>query len=175
MVASLRVSAGLRDRKASSVLAFSIASAAVICCSLPALGETPALSYGQGPQAQQSNPEQQDPDYNGEDFTRPVRSFEMRFHYQTSPGTTAPTQQGSWLLRLNWKAELDGGWRVGLLGQIPVVDKMTFGPTGADNEFGYGDTTFQAALIHDVDRHWAFGFGARLVGPTAEDSLGTGE
>jgi len=104
VVASLRVSAGLRDRKASSVLAFSIALAAIICCSLPALGETRALSYGQGPQAQQSNPEQQDPDYNGEDFTRPVRSFEMRFLYQTSPGTTAPTQQGNWLLRLNWKA-----------------------------------------------------------------------
>ena len=175
VVALPGVGAGLRDRKALSVLAFSIASAAIICCSLPALGETSPLSFGQGSQAQQPNPQQEDPNYNGEDFTRPQRSFEMRFLYQTSPGTTAPTQQGNWLLRLNWKAELDGGWRVGLLGQIPVVDKMTFGPTGADNEFGNGDTAFQAALIHDIDRHWAFGFGARLVGPTAEDSLGTGK
>jgi hypothetical protein len=160
-----KVSADLRDRNARSVLAFSIAWAAIICCVFPALGET----------ARQSNPEQQDPDYNGEDFTRPQSSFETRFLYQTSSGATSQTDRGAWLLRANWKVDLDSGWRLGLLAQVPVVDKATFDPTGTDRESGIGDTTLQAALSHAIDRHWAFGFGARLVAPTGEDSLGTGK
>jgi hypothetical protein len=157
-----------------SVLAFSIAWAAVIGCARPAVAEAPGASYGQGREAQQSNPAQQDPEYNGQDFTRPQSSFETRFLYRTSSGTTSQTERGSWLLRGNSKVELSEGWRLGLLGQVPVVDKTTVDSTGSGREFGIGDTTFQAALIHDVDRNWAFGFGARLVAPTAEDSLGSG-
>ncbi len=168
VVVSFRMSAELQDRSAHSILAFFIAWAAVICCSLPAIGETLALPYGQGPE------QQQDPDYNGEDFTRPQTSFETRFTY-TSSGTTSETDRESWLLRANWKTDLDDGWRLGLLAQVPVVNKTTFDNTGPDQEFGIGDTAVQAALIHDIDRHWAFGFGTRLVAPTAEDSLGSGK
>ncbi len=157
-------SAALGGCNARSVRAFSIAWAAVVCCVFPAFGET----------AQQSNPEQQNPDYNGEDFTRPQSSFETRFLYDNSSGTSSQTDRGTVLLRANWKAELDAGWRLGLLAQVPVDDKTTFGPSGSDQEFGIGDAAFQAALMHDIDRHWAFGFGARLVAPTAEDSLGSG-
>jgi hypothetical protein len=159
------VNADLPDRNKCAVLAFSVAWAAVVCCIPPALGET----------AQQPSPEQQDSNYNGEDFTRPQSSFETRFIYQTSSGATSQTDRGSWLLRANWKADLDNGWKLGLLGQVPVVDKATFDPAGADREFGIGDTALQAALSHAIDRHWAFGFGARLVAPTGEDSLGTGK
>ena len=174
MVVSFRVSAELQDRNAHSVLAFFIAWATVICCSLPAIGETPTPSYVQGQQTQQSSPEQQDPDYNGEDFTRPQRSFDTRFTYISS-GTTSQTDRETWLLRGNWKTDLNNGWKVGLLAQVPVVNKTTFDPNGSFQEFGIGDTTFQAALIHDINRHWAFGFGARLVAPTAEDSLRSGK
>lgn len=88
VVVSFRMSAELQDRSAHSILAFFIAWAAVICCSLPAIGETLALPYGQGPE------QQQDPDYNGEDFTRPQTSFETRFTY-TSSGTTSETDRES--------------------------------------------------------------------------------
>jgi hypothetical protein len=165
----------LRQPNAHVVLALSIAWAAVIGCTLPAVGETPGPSYGQTPAAQRSDLEQQDPEYNGEDFTRPQQSFETRFAYQTSSGTTSQTDRESWLLRANWKAQLDNGWRLGLLGQVPVVDKTTSTATGADGDFGIGDAALQAALIHDINRHWAFGFGARLVAPTAADSLGSGK
>jgi hypothetical protein len=123
--------------------------------------------------AQQSD--RDDPNYNGEDFTRPLRSFETRFIYDTSSRAGTQTDRGSWLLRTNWKVELNSGWRLGLLGQVPVVDKTTSSSTGSDQEFGIGDAALQAALIHDIDRHWAYGFGARLVAPTAEDSLGSGK
>ena len=132
-------------------------------------------SDGQETAAQQSNSEQQDPEYNGKDFTRPQRSFETRFLYQTSSGTSSQTDRGAWLLRANWKSDLSAGWKLGLLAQVPVVDKTTFSPTGTDQEFGIGDAAFQAALSHAIDQHWAFGFGARLVAPTAEDSLGSGK
>ena len=169
------MSANLRDCSAHSLFALSIAWAAVICCTLPAVGETPVPSYGQASGAQRSDPDQEDPEYNGEDFTRPQRSFETRFAYQTSSGTTSQTDRESWLLRANWKAQLDNGWRLGLLGQVPVADKTTSTATGADGDFGIGDAALQAALIHDINRHWAFGFGARLVVPTAADSLGSGK
>jgi hypothetical protein len=159
------VNPDLRDRNARLVLAFSIAWVAVVCCALPALGET----------ARPYSSEQQDPNYNGEDFTRPQSSFETRFLYQTSSGAASQTDRGAWLLRANWKADLDSGWKLGLLAQVPVVDKTTFDPTGTDRESGIGETTFQAALSHAIDRHWAFGFGARLVAPTGEESLGTGK
>lgn len=159
-----------RDCNPSAALAFLMACAVSICFSFPAIGETPPSS-GQTPDTQQSNPDQQDPQYNGEDFTRPQRSFETRFLFQTSSGTSSQTDRGSWLLRANWKSDLSAGWRLGLLGQVPVVDRTTFSPTGTDREFGIGDAAVQAALSHAIDRHWAFGFGARLVAPTAEDSL----
>jgi len=168
------VRADLLYRNAHSVLALSTAGIVVICSSLPAIGETLALSRGQGQESQQSSLEQQDPDYNGEDFTRPQRSFDTRFTYISS-GTGSQTDRESWLLRGNWKTDITNGWRVGLLAQVPVVDKTTFEPNGSVQEFGIGDTAFQAALIHDIDRHWAFGFGARLVAPTAADSLGSGK
>ena len=175
VVVSLRVSANLKDCCAPSILALAIAWAAVIGCTVPAVGETAVPSYGQTPGPQRSDPDQEDPEYNGEDFTRPQQSFETRFAYQTSSGTTSQTDRESWLLRANWKAQLDNGWRLGLLGQVPVVDKTTFTPTGTDGDFGIGDAALQAALIHDIDRHWAFGFGARLVAPTAADTLGSGK
>jgi len=169
------MSAEPQHYSAHFVLVFSIAWAAIVWDSASASSATPAPSSDQGPQAQQSNPEQQDPDYNGEDFTRPQRSFETRFLYETSSGTTSQTDRGSWLLRANWKSDLHAGWMLGLLGQVPFVDKTVFSPTGTDRDFGIGDAAFQAALSHAIDRHWAFGFGARLVAPTAEDALGSGK
>jgi hypothetical protein len=166
------------ERQRSSayfVVAFSIAWAAVVCCAAPVSGAAPAPCSNQDPQTQQSNPDQQDPDYNGEDFTRPQRSFETRFLYETSSGASSQTDRGTWLLRANWKSDISGGWTLGVLGQVPIVDKATFSPTGTDQEFGVGDAAFQGALSHAIDQHWAFGFGARLVAPTAEDSLGSGK
>ena len=56
VVVSFRMSAELQDRSAHSILAFFIAWAAVICCSLPAIGETLALPYGQGPENSSKTP-----------------------------------------------------------------------------------------------------------------------
>jgi hypothetical protein len=87
------------------------------------------------------------------------------------------------LLRITSKIKLDAGWRAGLLAEVPFVDKKTttFDSTNSgtssssENKFGLGDAAFQAYLAHDLDQNWAFGFGAREVGPSAQDSLGSGK
>jgi hypothetical protein len=38
-----------------------------------------------------------------------------------------------------------------------------------------GDAEFQAALIHDFNKRWAAGFGAKLIAPTGTDDLASGK
>ena len=87
------------------------------------------------------------------------------------------------LLRVTSKLKLDAGWRAGLLAEVPFVDKKTTtfessnsgNSSTSENRFGTGDAAFQAYLAHDLDQNWAFGFGARGVGPSAQDALGSGK
>jgi Putative MetA-pathway of phenol degradation len=119
---------------------------------------------------------EEEPSYNGQDFTRPQRSFETRLRYQTS-GTTSRTDREALYLRATTKIELGSGWKLGLFDQMSVVDKTvtSSAPPSTTTEGGAGDSTFQAALIYTIDQHWAYGFGARFVDPTAQDSLGSGK
>jgi hypothetical protein len=130
------------------------------------------------PQQASTDPSDADeePSYNGQDFTRPQRSLETRLRYQTS-GTTSRTDRETLYLRATTKIELGSGWKLGLFGQTSVVDKTvtSSAPPSTTTEGGAGDSTFQAALIYTIDQHWAYGFGARLVDPTAQDSLGSGK
>jgi hypothetical protein len=99
-------------------------------------------------------------DYNGEDFTRPESKFETRFEGVTS-GTTTQIDRETLLLRT----------------QIPVVNKDTMAPNPANSthDFGIGDAAFQGVLTQPINERWGYGFGARLVSPTAQDSLGSGK
>lgn len=115
-----------------------------------------------------------DTDYNGEDFTRPESRFDTRFEDRSS-GTSTPRDRDIMLLRWDGAASLSAGWRGSWLVQLPVIDQTTT-PSGghSDHEFGVGDAAFQGVLARAIDERWAFGFGARLVTPTAEDTLGSG-
>jgi hypothetical protein len=62
-------------------------------------------------------------DYNGQDFTRPPRSFEFRPHFRTSSGSSSQTDRWIELLRYNFRLELGGGWRLGYLVQLPLEEK----------------------------------------------------
>jgi hypothetical protein len=119
----------------------------------------------------------------GGDITRPQNQLDIRLQYRTSWPPATRTQQERMLLRVTSKLKLDAGWRAGLLGEAPFVDKMTTtfdsnnsgNASRSENKFGVGDAAFQADLAHDIDQNWAFGFGARGVGPSAQDSLGSGK
>lgn len=172
--------ASVRRRNCSLIpgVAFFIGWVTILGCWFPAVAEP----QGQAPEQmssaqQQSDDDQEEPEYNGQDFTRPQRSLETRLEYRTSSGTTSRTDRGIALERYTSKIKLGTSWKLGFLAQVPFVDKTTkmFDPSSLDNEAGIGDSAFQAALIHTIDPHWAYGFGARLVTPTAEDALGSGK
>lgn len=122
------------------------------------------------------DPQQDEQDYNGQDFTRPQRSLEFRPEFRTSSGPGSETKRWIEQLRYNSKLDLGYGWRLGYLAQMPVVEKITtsFNPSKTSNEFGLGGALAQVALLHTIDRNWAYGFGARFVAP-GEDMLGSGK
>jgi hypothetical protein len=65
---------------------------------------------------------QEEPSYNGQDFTRPQRRVGTRLRYQTS-GTTSRIDRETLYLRATTKIELGSGWKLGLFGQMSVLDK----------------------------------------------------
>jgi hypothetical protein len=148
--------------------------ATVVAVSGPqmALADPQGLPPGGVPGSLQENAS----DYNGEDITRPESKFDARFQ-GTDSGATTRTDKETLLVRLAGAINLDADWKFGWLAQIPVVQKNTAAPEAADasQEFGIGDGAFQGILSRPLNERWAYGFGARLVVPTAEESLGSGK
>jgi hypothetical protein len=115
-------------------------------------------------------------DYNGLDITRPERAyFEMRSEDRTS-GTTRSLDTQALLLRGGGAVSLGADWKFGWLSEIPLINETTFTPmpSSSSREFGISDAVFQGVLSRPINERWGYGFGARLVAPTAEDSLGSG-
>ncbi len=118
----------------------------------------------------------QDEQNNGEDLTRPVNSLELRYRSQQSSGADSTADKERPYLLATSRIELDPWWKLSLLGQIEGVDKRTVSNKSPSAEdLGFGDSTFQAVLIRTLSERWAFGFGARVVAPTADDDLGSGK
>jgi hypothetical protein len=146
------------------------------------LGALPATAQQNRTGSGESSNDQQQagsesPDYNGLDYTRPQRNAELRLQYRTSSSPATETDRDVAFLKLATKIQLTNGWNLGLQGQLPFVDKTThtLNTQDVDREAGIGDSFAQVVLARTIDPHWAYGFGARLVAPTAADSLGSGK
>lgn len=115
-------------------------------------------------------------DYNGEDITRPESKMLLRLQ-DRSTGTSDKLNSLRWYLQPQGVFALADGWGFAWLAQLPLIAKpiTPSGSSETDVEFGFGDIQIQAALIHPIDERWAYGFGLRLVSPSAQDSLGTGK
>jgi hypothetical protein len=153
-----------------------VVAVAVTLAPHAAIADPPGSPSARDPGAVQQNGEESDADYNGEDFTRPESKFEMRFQ-GTTAGTAARTDRETLVLRLDGAIKLDADWKFGWLAQLPVVEKNTTVPDPADSthEFGIGDAVIQGVVTRAMNERWAYGFGARLVTPTAEETLGSGK
>lgn len=115
-------------------------------------------------------------DYNGLDLTRPEKAYvEIRQEDRTS-GTTRSVDAQALLFRGGGAVALGAEWKFGWLSEIALINEtnVTSMPPTSSGEFGIGDTVFQGVLSRPINDRWGYGFGARLVAPTAEDSLGTG-
>src|ERR1700730_9755450 len=161
-----------------------IAAQAMSFGAVPAAAEPGGLSTEQGGAGQsQSDSEQESAGYNGGDITRPQNQLDVRFQYRTSWQPDTRNRQERMLLRVTSKLTLGRGWEAGVFAEVPFVDKRTTtfessdsgNSSTSENKFGIGDASFQAYLAQDLDQNWAFGFGARGVGPSAQDSLGSGK
>lgn len=162
---------GSDDFDLTTILSVIVVGGAAICCAGPAIAD-PQHPVAQAPTAEQAASEA--PDYNGEDFTRPETSISTRFRFRTSSGATSQTERGAESLQLNSKLDLARDWKLGTLFRIPFIEKTTttFGDPVPDKSAGFGGLVFQPSLVNSIDQHWAYGFGARLVSPPLQDSLG---
>jgi hypothetical protein len=88
----------------------------------------PVRAYGQTAPGQKPGNQLESPDYNGLDYTRPQQNAELRLQYRTSSTPTTQTDQERTYLKLATKIELPDGWKFGLQGQLPFVDKETTNP-----------------------------------------------
>jgi hypothetical protein len=119
----------------------------------------------------------QDPKDIGNDLTNPQNSLDLRFRNRESSGETTQTMRDYWIARITSRIQIDPDWKLSLLAQTDFEDKKTSmdGKPGTEEEFGLGNSVFQAILIRSLSERLAFGFGARLVAPTASDDIGNGK
>jgi Putative MetA-pathway of phenol degradation len=160
---------------ARSLLSSAAALAILVRGAPPALAQS-AAAVGEAA-ATPAGHDSEAPRNNGFDFTRPENSLEFRFRDQTSEGTDTQTGRERGYVRLTSRIELDDDWKLAWLAQGQLLGKTVVSPDPSkqENAFGLGDSIFQAALIRTLSDRWAFGFGARLLVPTAQDDLGSGK
>jgi len=117
-----------------------------------------------------------EPDYNGEDFTRPESKIIIKLEGRTS-GATTKTERGTLFLQGEVAFNLDSDWMLDWLIQLPVVSKSTTAedPVDTTHEFGLGDAEVQLILARLINERWASGFGIRLITPSAAGTIGNGK
>ena len=155
----------------------SIAIAAILILSSQPILAQFARSANSDAEAPQASNSEADAQNNGYDYTRPQNSLTLRLRDREISGSDTRTDRDFGVVQLTGRSWLDQDWELGWLAQTEVLNKITASPdpSNVENAFGLGDSTFQAALIHTLSERWAFGFGARLETPTAQDDLGSGK
>lgn len=128
-------------------------------------------------------PELEDADNNGEDVTKPINRFDVRFQVKTLPdatesGQTFDNQRNETLtlrsdLRLFSKPD-----QLALRIDLPLIwsNKPSSENKNGANEFGLGDLLLQAAYVRTFDSRWAAAIGLQTILPTATGpAFGTGK
>ncbi len=147
--------------------------AILLCVTITAIC-APELVAAQTSQDASSDTSVQDRQNNGEDFTRPVNSLELRLRYQRSIGSDSTTEREVALLRVTSRIDLDPWWKISLYAETQGADKTTVSDKSpSTHDIGFGDSVLQGVMIRKLNEDWAFGFGSRVVAPTADDNLGT--
>jgi hypothetical protein len=116
---------------------------------------------------------------NGQDFTRPETLFQLRYIYQTAPGSgSAPgtirtVTTDTAVLRSDLKIDVAPQWTLALRGDLPFVasNAITSDDPNGGYIYGLGDAFAQAALIDTISTRWSAGAGLRTVAPTGTNDL----
>jgi hypothetical protein len=116
-------------------------------------------------------------------FRPPPNLFQMMYDYKTAPGsgsssgTAREVTTQTLNLRYDHAFEMASGWVLVTRSDLPLLAKnpITDANPNGDYLHGIGDADVQAALVHNINQRWAFGFGMRLIAPTGDDALGSGK
>lgn len=154
-----------------------VARALFGACLLVVMVLRPTVAVSQGA----SSPDQGNA---GEDFFRPPSNlFQMLTDYRTAPGSDSTpgsirnVTTETLNLRMDHALDLAPMWIMALRSDLPLLAKNPISSSNPDGDYlhGVGDADVQAAVIHNLSRRWAVGFGARLITPTGGDTLGSGK
>lgn len=115
-----------------------------------------------------------DPEYNGEDFTRPQRKIELRLRNQNS-GSKTKTDRQLYMIRLNDVIHSQSGFGFSWFVEIPATRKSVETSEERTTSFGLYDIEAQFAFFQQLNPRWAYGGGLDLIAPSAGDSLGDGK
>jgi len=117
----------------------------------------------QGPSVSQNAISSAAAENNGQDFTRPQNLLQLRYIYQTAPGSgsapgtirTVTTDRA--VLRSDVKIDVAPQWTLALRGDLPLLERNPITASNPRGEFvgGLSDTDLQAALIKTVNPRWA--------------------
>src|ERR1700721_1179665 len=116
-------------------------------------------------------------------FRPPANLFQMMYDYKTAPGSgsapgsTRDVTTETLNLRMDHSLDLAPLWILALRADLPLLAKNPLSSSNPDGDYlsGIGDADIQAVMIHNLDQRWTVGFGARLITPTGDDTLGSGK
>jgi hypothetical protein len=120
----------------------------------------------------------------GNDLFRPTPNLlQMMYDYKTAPGSgstpgsTRDVTTETLNLRMDHALDLAPAWILALRADLPLVAKNPLSSSNPDGDYlsGIGDADIQAVIVHNLDQRWTVGFGARLITPTGDDTLGAGK
>jgi len=101
-----------------------------------------------------------------DDITQPVRTFDVRYHYENdSMGTRNDKEQV--ILRRNFKDDFIPDWQMGLRGDLPITfsNAMSSGNPEGDYQTGLGRLLFLGYVGHMLDDRQAVGLGDEIMSP----------
>lgn len=111
---------------------------------------------------------------NGQDPSRPVRRFDLRYqHQQPDEGLNVNLLT----LRMDWPIAIAEGWKLNTRIDLPFAysDVPSADNPNGDHEAGVGDVLVQALLIRPLNKQWAVFGGLQAIFPTAsQDQFGSG-
>jgi hypothetical protein len=133
--------------------------------------------------AQGAFPQDQNANTGNDLFRPPPNLFQILSEYKTapgsgsSPGSTRDVTTEMLNLRMDHSLDLAPLWILALRADLPLLAKNPITSSNPDGDYlrGVGDADVQAVVVHDIDRRWTVGFGARLITPTGGDTLGSGK
>ncbi len=113
---------------------------------------------------------------NGEDVTRPLSRFDLRFLYQN----TSKANNNSYIIKLRGERPVDLGkeWSLGTRLDLPfyVTNVMSEDNPAGNYQLGLGDVLIQGLIINSPTPRISWGVGTQFIFPTAtKDEMGAGQ